>query len=129
MALLRRLLRPRKHPRFYVRKGVFVVVGPQTSRGRKIQILDMSEGGCAFIYTGDREDLDETGFLSLVDEINHAHHLDRLDYVTKSDTSLPDQHEKSKYLRRRGVAFKWLGEINRQRLKAFIEENSIGHTE
>jgi hypothetical protein len=124
MVMLRRLLRPRKNPRFYTHKGVFVVVGPHTTSRRKIQILDISEGGCAFIYNGTRKELEESGFLSLV--VDETHYLDRLDFVTKSDSPLPETQKNSQWLRRRGVAFKWLGEINRKRLKEFIDQNTTG---
>ena len=63
---LRRMFRSRKHPRFFASKGTFVVVKRHTSHGKemqKIQILDISEGGCAFIYNGTKKELEEAGFL------------------------------------------------------------------
>jgi len=124
MGILRRLFKSRSHPRFYTNKGVMVVIGPYTSSGREIQLLDISEGGCAFVYKGTKEELKESGMLSLV--ADNVPCIDRLDFHTASDSPLPDTPNKSGWLRRRGLEFKWLGVADRKRLKAFIKENSIG---
>jgi hypothetical protein len=127
MGLLRRLFRPRKDPRFYACKGTFVVIKHQTPSGRemkKIQVLDISEGGCAFVYNGTKEELEEAGFLSLI--AGGDPELDRVDYVTASDHPVPEKYNSSGWLRRRGVNFKWLGMFDRKRLQEFIEQNSIG---
>jgi c-di-GMP-binding flagellar brake protein YcgR len=124
LKILRRLLRPRIHPRFYVDKGVFVVVEPYTDEGKKVQVLDISEGGCAFIYTGTKEELEQSGLLSL--QSDDIPYLDRVDFVTKSDTLLSDSKDKEEQLRRRSVEFKWLGIIDRKKLKEFIRKNVIG---
>lgn len=126
MGLLRRLLKPRKHPRYYTTKKAFVVVSPYTSdekKGKKIQILDISEGGCAFIYDGTKEELDEMGLLSLVAEGTPC--LESVDFTTVSDQSLPETQNAAIGLRRRSVEFKWLGIFDREKLKEFIEQNSI----
>jgi hypothetical protein len=124
MGVLRRLLRPRKHTRYFTSPGSFVVVGPYTSTGRKIQILDISEGGCAFIYNGTKEELEESGYLSLLDGDTPL--LDRVDFTTASDSALPKPQNNSGWLRRRGVEFKWLGVVDRRRLKEYIKQNSLG---
>ena len=124
MEILRKLFKPRKHPRFYPCKNAFLVVAPYTSGGRKIQILDISEGGCAFIYDGTREELAESGFLSLM--VDDTPYLDSVDFATASDTPLPVNQNNSGWLRRRGVEFKWLGVLSRERLKEFIKQISIG---
>ena len=126
MEILRRLFKPRKHPRFYPCKKAFLVVAPYTSGGRKIQILDISEGGCAFIYDGTREELAESGFLSLM--VDDTPYLDNVDFATASDSPLPATQNNSGWLRRRGVEFKWLGVLSRERLKEFIKQISIGYT-
>lgn len=124
LKILRRLLRPRTHPRFYVDKGVFVVVEPYTDEGKKVQVLDISEGGCAFIYTGTKEELEESGLLSL--QSDDIPFLDRVDFVTKSDTLISNAKDREEQLRRRSVEFKWLGVIDRKKLKEFIKKNVIG---
>jgi c-di-GMP-binding flagellar brake protein YcgR len=112
------------HPRFYADKGVFVVVAPYTAEGRKVQMLDISEGGCAFIYNGSKEELEESGLLSLQSE--DIPYLERVDFVTKSDNILSDFNDKEEQLRRRSVEFKWLGIFDRKKLKEFIKQNVIG---
>jgi c-di-GMP-binding flagellar brake protein YcgR len=114
------------HPRFYADKGVFVVVEPFTIEGKKVQILDISEGGCAFIYNGSKEELEESGILSLQSE--DIPYLERVDFVTKSDNLLTVTKDKKEQLRRRSVAFKWLGVFDRKKLRAFIKRNVIGRT-
>jgi c-di-GMP-binding flagellar brake protein YcgR len=123
---LRRVFRPRMHPRFYADKGVFVVVEPFTIEGKKVQILDISEGGCAFIYNGSKEELEESGILSLQSE--DIPYLESVDFVTKSDNLLTVTKDKKEQLRRRSVAFKWLGVFDRKKLRAFIKRNVIGRT-
>ena len=112
------------HPRFYADEGVFVVVEPYTAEGRKVQMLDISEGGCAFIYNGSKEELEESGFLSL--QSKDIPYLERIDFVTKSDNLLSDSNDKEEQVRRRSVEFRWLGVFDRKKLKAFIKRNVIG---
>lgn len=127
MGFLRRLLRPRRYPRYYTKRGTFVVVTPYTSgekKERKIKILDVSEGGCAFIYSGTKEELVESGVLSLI--ADDTSYLESVDFMTVSDSPVPATSDASVGLRRRGVEFKWLGVFDRERLKEFIEQSSIG---
>jgi c-di-GMP-binding flagellar brake protein YcgR len=112
------------HPRFYTDKRVFVVVEPHTTEGRKVQMLDISEGGCAFIYRGSKGELEESGLLSL--QFEDIPCLERIDFITKSDNLLPCSNDKKDQFRRRSVEFKWLGVFDRKKLKAFIKRNVIG---
>jgi acyl-[acyl carrier protein]--UDP-N-acetylglucosamine O-acyltransferase len=126
MGILRKLFKPRKHPRFYPCKGSYLIIAPYTEHGKKVEILDISGGGCAFIYDGTKEELAESGLLSLV--VDDTPYLDRVDYVTASDNPLSATQINSIQLRRRGVEFKWLGVLSRERLKEFIKQISIGCT-
>lgn len=126
MGILRKLFNPRKSPRFYPCKGAFLVIAPYTEHGKKVEILDISDGGCAFIYDGTKEELEKSGILSL--ELNGTSYLDRVDFVTASDNPLSATQDNSVPLRRRGVEFKWLGILSRERLKEFIKQISIGST-
>ena len=121
--IIRRLFRPRLHPRFYTDKRVFVVVEPYTAEERKVQMLDISEGGCAFIYHGPKEELEKIGFLSL--QFKDIPYLERINFVSKSDNLLSDFNDKEDQLRRRSVEFKWLGVFDRKKLKEFIKQNAI----
>jgi c-di-GMP-binding flagellar brake protein YcgR len=123
LKLLRRVVRPRLHPRYYVDKGVVVVVEPYTMEGKKVQILDIGEGGCAFIYNGSKDELEESGILSL--RLNDIPYLDRVDFATKSDILISNGNNKTEQFRRRGVEFKWLGVVDKKKLKEFIKKNFI----
>ena len=126
LKILRRLFRHRLYPRFYADKRVFVVVEPYSAEERKVQMLDISEGGCAFIYNGPKEDLEKIGLLSL--QFKDIPYLERIDFVTKSDNLLSDPNDKKEQLRRRSIEFKWLGIFDRKKLKDFIKQNAIGRT-
>ena len=135
LKILKRLFRPRLHRRFSVDKGVLVVIEPyagqqvqmlDVSALRQVQMLNISEGGCAFIYKGSKEELEEAGFLSFQSE--DIPYLERIDFVTKSDNLLSDSIDKEEQLRRRSVEFKWLGVFDRKKLKEFIKQNVIGRT-
>ena len=126
MGFLRRLLKPRKHPRYYTTNKSLVVVSPYTSDakdGKQFQLLDISEGGCAFIYDGIKEGPKEMGFLSLVADATSC--LESVNFITVSDTFLQGTQNTSGGFRRRGVKFMRLGLLNRERLKEFIEQHSI----
>ena len=126
LKILKRLFRPRLHPRFYADKGVLVVIEPYTAEGRKVQMLDINEGGYAFIYNGSKEELKESGLLNL--QFEDIPYLERVSFVTKSDNLLSDSNDKEEQLRRRGVEFKWLGVFDRKKLKEFIKQNAIART-
>jgi c-di-GMP-binding flagellar brake protein YcgR len=125
MGFLRRLLKRRKHPRYYTTNRSLVVVSPYNSakEEKKFQLLDISEGGCSFIYDGIKEELDERGFLSLVADDTPC--LKRVAFIAISDNSLHKTQNISGGFRRRGVEFKRLELIDRKRLKEFIEQQSI----
>jgi hypothetical protein len=88
-----------------------------------VQILDISEGGCAFIYNGSRKELEESALLSL--SFKDIPYLERIGFVTKSDSLLSDSDDREERLRRRSVEFKWPGVLDRKKLKEFIKQNAI----
>ena len=53
----------RQHQRFMIPKGTFVIVSPGTDKEWKVQAIDISHGGLAFIYQGSKEDLETSGAL------------------------------------------------------------------
>ena len=103
-----------------------MVIEPYTAEERKVQMLNISEGGCAFIYNGSKEELEESGLLNL--QLEDIPYLERVNFVTKSDNLLSDSNDKEEQLRRRGVEFKWLGVFDRKKLKEFIKQNAIART-
>ncbi len=53
----RMLFKPRRQRRFSVRSGTFVIVSPGTDQEQRVQLIDISRGGAAFIYQGSPEEL------------------------------------------------------------------------
>jgi c-di-GMP-binding flagellar brake protein YcgR len=135
--ILKRLFRPRLHHRYSVDNGVLVLIEPHAVAYRKVQMLDISkrnqvqmlnisEGGCAFIYNGSRKDLEASGLLSL--HFKDILCLERVGFVTKSDSLLSDSNDKKEQLRIRSVEFQWMGILDRKKLKEFIKQNAIART-
>jgi hypothetical protein len=123
LKILKRLFRnPRLHHRFSVDNGVLVLIEPHAAAPRQ-QMLDISEGGCAFIYNGSRKDLEASGFLSL--QFKDILCLERVGFVTKSDSLLSDSNDKKEQLRIRSVEFQWIDILDRKKLKEFIKQNAI----
>ena len=134
LKILKRLFRHRLHRRFSVDKGVLVLIEPHAVAYRKVQMLDISkrnqvqmlnisEGGCAFIYDGSRKDLEASGLLSL--QFKDILCLERVGFVTKSDSLLSDSNDKKEQLRIRNVEFQWIDILDQKKLKEFIKQNAI----
>ena len=125
MGFLSRLLsfKLRKHKRFQVMEGAFVVVGSSPT-GPKVQILDISEGGMAFVYTGSVKDLEAQGEVSLISGADLA--VDKLSYEVRSDVPLASGADTGGFeTKRKGIKFKWLGVLDKAQLKDFIKEHAI----
>jgi len=123
----RRLFRRRRHQRFAVQSGTFVIVSPATDpeREMRVQIVDVSMGGAAFIYQGSPEDLEETGFLKMFAKTPAA---DRTQFQTVSDIPLPGDARTEEPFRRRGVKFMWMGILGKGELAEFVREFGICKT-
>ncbi|MGD0277121.1 MAG: PilZ domain-containing protein [Syntrophales bacterium] len=120
----RGILKPRKYPRFYTNEPTFIVVSAYREEGqkmRKFPIIDISEGGCAFIYDTSEKELVQSGCLSFF--FKDMLYIENLDFITRSDTLFSRITHPSNSLRRRGVEFKGLELPNQERLKEFIMLN------
>lgn len=117
----RMLFKHREHKRYNVQSGTFVIVAPGTNGERKVQIVDISMGGAAFIYNGRPEELEKSGIISMLTE---KESLKKLEFETVSDVPVPGTSKTSEEFRRRGVKFKWLGVLDKAELCEFIEEIS-----
>ena len=121
---LKRLFRnPRLHHRFSVDNGVLVLIEPHAAAPRQVQMVNISEGGCAFTYNGSRKDLKASGFLSI--QFKDILCLERVGFVTKSDSLLSDSNDKKEQLRIRSVEFQWIDILDQKKLKEFIKQNAI----
>jgi c-di-GMP-binding flagellar brake protein YcgR len=122
MSKVRRDGETRQHQRFMVPKGIFVIVSPGTDKEWKVQAIDISHGGLAFVYQGAKEDLDTSGALKIL-----AKNVDieNLNFETVSDEPAPGSNDTSLPSRRRGVKFKWMGLVEKQDLRDFINSLSV----
>jgi c-di-GMP-binding flagellar brake protein YcgR len=124
LKILKRLFRkPRLHHRFSVDNGVLVLIEPHAAAPRQVQMVNISEGGCAFIYNGSRKDLEASGFLSI--QFKDILCLERVGFVTKSDSLLSNSNDKKEKLRIRNVEFQWIDILDQKKLKEFIKQNAI----
>lgn len=114
----RMLFKRRRHKRYSVQSGTFVLVAPGTGGERKVQIVDISMGGAAFIYNGRPEELEESGVLNL---LAGKTCIEKLTFETISDRPVTEGPEPSETYRRRGVKFKWLGVLDNAELRNFIQ--------
>jgi hypothetical protein len=109
----------RKDHRHLVHNGSVVVVVPAkdgTEIKWKVQVIDISLGGAAFIYEGSPDDLAKSGLISIANDMPEA-----LDFKTVSDVECS---EGSTY-RRRGVKFEWKGFLGKKQLIEFIKEYGL----
>jgi len=118
--IFRTLFKRRKHERYNVQDGTFVIVAPGE---QKVQVIDISMGGAAFIYEGRPEELEKSGALKLIAK---EMSLQRLKFDTVSDIPVPEYAQSlKKIFRRRGVQFKWIGILEESELNKFIKEVGI----
>jgi hypothetical protein len=131
LSYIRRLFVHRHHQRFLVQNGTFVIVSPGTKKEQKVQVIDISQGGAAFIYRGAKEDLEASGVLKiLVEKANFDKvNLDKVNFDTVSDRQAPGSADTSSPYRRRGVKFKWMGILEKADLRNFINSISISGVE
>ena len=114
---------PRLYPRLSVDKVELVLIEPHAAAPRQLQMVNISEGGCAFTYNGSRKDLKASGFLSI--QFKDILCLERVGFVTKSDSLLSDSNDKKEQLRIRNVEFQWIDILDQKKLKEFIKQNAI----
>jgi len=112
----------RKHQRVPVPKGTFVIVSPGSDKEWKVQAIDISQGGMAFIYQGSKEDLDTSGVLKI---LARNEHLECVNFETVCDVPAPQSTDASLPTRRRSVKFKWMGVVDKTDLRDFVKNISI----
>ena len=118
----RRLFAHRNYQRFMVQNGTFVIVSPGTDKEQKVQVIDISQGGAAFIYQGSKEDLVTSGVLKIL--VENAS-LEKVNFETVSDEPAPGSTDTSLPSRRRGVKFEWMGVVGKQDLRDFVNSISV----
>ncbi len=118
----RMLFKRRMHQRFAVKSGTFVIVSPGTDQEQRVQVIDISQGGAAFIYQGSPEELKASGVLKVLTD---AQGLEEVNYDTVSDKLTSESQQTQEPFRRRSVKFKWMGVLEQAQLKSFIKETGI----
>ena len=111
----------RRHRRCMAPKDTFVIVSPGTDKEWKVQAIDISQGGMAFIYQGSKDDLDTAGVLRILAKNTD---LPAVNFETVSDVPAPGCTDTSVPSRRRGVKFKWMGVVNKKDLSDFVNNIS-----
>ncbi|PKN32779.1 MAG: hypothetical protein CVU61_16550 [Deltaproteobacteria bacterium HGW-Deltaproteobacteria-19] len=114
---MRRVFKGRQKDRFSVTGKAIVIIAPSTDNEKRVQILDISKGGLAFVYDGSKEELIESGIMKLMAE--NETFLEKVHFETASDIPLENE---SGYFRRRGVRFKWMGVFDQAKLDDFIND-------
>jgi hypothetical protein len=112
----------RQHQRFMVPKGTFVIVSPGTDKEWKVQAIDISHGGLAFIYRGSENDLDTSGTLKIL--AKNAN-LENVNFETVSDEPAYGSMDTLLPCRRRGVKFEWMGVVGKEDLSDFVKSISM----
>ncbi len=115
--MLRRIFNRRKHPRFFAEQRTFIVYRPSTESEKKFEILDISEGGCGFIYHGSEAELEKTDVIAIMRNKETCFEEIRISTVSDQSSSGP--------FRRRGIEFKFLGVQDKKMLNSFIKRISI----
>lgn len=108
----------RRYPRHLV-NGSFVLVVPSKDGNEtkwKVDVIDISLGGAAFIYEGSPEDLAKSGLIKLSKDMPEA-----VEFKTVTDVSCAEGSN----FRRRGVKFEWKGFLGRKQLNDFIKEYGL----
>ena len=120
----------RKHKRFQVRNGAFVVLGtPPWPHSTKVgQIVDMSMGGLAFSYIAEQEPSNGS-FELCIFLADSSFHLRKIPFETISDLETDEVPFSSITMKRSGVQFGELTPNQISQLKYFIQSHTIGETE
>lgn len=121
--LFRRVFGKRKHKRYHTCERAYVVIYPYRNNERKFQIIDISEGGCGFIYKGRKEDLIEAGKLCFTEreniDVGELYEVEDVRFVTANDMKMDEA------ARRRGVRLHWMGELDKKGFLEFMKSVTV----
>lgn len=122
----KKFLKRRHFQRYYVKEGTLVVISPDnaSNREQKVELIDISLGGMAFIYNGSPSDIAASGLLKLLTP-NHPDRKEGIQFGMVSDIPISGNIQETAQFRRRGVKFKWLGFYDEFALTYFIDEVKI----
>ena len=120
----KKMVERRKHQRFRVREGVFVVLGPDSNKIGTI--MDISMGGLAYNYLEDLFD-EEDKFSELnIFFAEESLYLKKIKFQVVADQQPPKIPFSSINLRRCGVRFDNLNPSQTSELEHFIRNCTVG---
>lgn len=124
---LKKFFNYRRDQRYFVETGTFVVISPGNGnpgdREQKVELIDISNGGMAFIYKGSPADLEESGILKVIRE--NSRDVDNITFKTVSDTLISGSADEPEQVRRRGVKFTWMGFCETTGLRDLINKIKV----
>jgi len=122
----------RKDHRHLVHNGSFVVVVPTkdgTEIKWKVNVIDISLGGAAFIYEGSPDDLAKYGLIRFSNDVPEAVRFKTVSDVECSEGSTYRRcgvkFEWKGGYRRHGDKFEWMGILGEKQLDEFIKEHGF----
>ena len=122
----------RKYHRHLVHNRSLVVIVP-TNDGTeikwKVNVIDISLGGAAFIYEGSPDDLAKSGLIRFSNDVPETVGFETVSDVECSEGSTHRRRGvKFKWkcgYRRCGVKFEWMGDLGKKQLAEFIKEHGL----
>jgi hypothetical protein len=123
---LKKLFNRRRHQRYFVEDGTLVIIssGIISKPEQTVQLIDISNGGIAFVYKGSQDDIEKSGLLQMLIK-NPPYITESIRFDTVSDIPVPGSTQTSEQFRRRGVKFRWMGFCDEAALTNLINEVKI----
>lgn len=116
---IRRFFNKRKCPRYTANSGTCVIISFDKGRENMVRLIDISNGGMAFICREPQSELDLSGILKLFENSSYAA---KIPFDTVSETYVMGKKQSSEPFWRRSVKFVWLGTIEKETLQNFISQ-------
>lgn len=116
---IRKLFNHRQHQRYAVNHGTCVIIAHDQGGQKIVKLIDISDGGMAFICREPQSGVDTSGILKLFENSSYAA---RIQFDTVSEVFALDNAQSPEPFWRRSVKFEWLGTLEKETLKAFIAQ-------
>lgn len=126
LSSLKKLFNRRRHKRYFVKDGTLVVVSPGNVENpeKVVQLVDISNGGMAFVYQGSPAEIEKSSLLQVVTQ-KPPYRTESIRFDTVSDEPVAEDAQTSEQFRRRGVKFRWMGFFDETAFKNLIDEIKI----
>jgi c-di-GMP-binding flagellar brake protein YcgR len=126
LSSFKKIFNRRQQKRYFVKDGTLVVISPGNveNEERTVQLIDISQGGMAFIYKGPPSAIEKSSLLQVITQ-KHPYRTESIRFDTVSDVPVSGNTPTSESFRRRGVKFRWMGFFDETALKNLIDEIKI----